>query len=274
MKRLILAGVAIVALTGCANSGPIATPSVPAPSPTPTATATVTPTASTASASAGTTARPSKSNSAKPTAPIPSRTPAKTLPPATTEGVIAGAIGQVPAGFTLPDEGRQATGETTAFDTTPWRVACLDEVGITAPGLDKLTATRIKASSGPEHVEGNGLLVFRDEASAEAFLDQATAAYRKCPAQGSTDDGGFRPSQQSGAVPELGVQNVRIGSWWEYNDHGTWIVSPGADLTYLARKGKFIALTYEGDESSGDPTANLDLTKRAQQRIQQMLAQV
>ena len=271
MKRLLWAGVAVVALTGCASSGPIATPSVPAPSPTPTATATPTPTAS---KTATPSATPAKSSAAKPATPIPSRAPAKTLPPETTDGVIAGAIGQVPAGFTLPDEGRAATGETTAFETTPWRVSCLDEVGIAAPGLDKLTATRIKASSGPEHVEGNGLLVFSDEAAAKAFLDQATAAYATCPAQGNTDEGGFRPSQKSEALAGLGVQSVRIGSWWEYGDQGTWIVSPGADLTYLARKGKFIALTYEGDESSGDPTANADLTGRAQARVQQMLEQV
>ncbi|QIK72024.1 hypothetical protein G7070_06775 [Propioniciclava coleopterorum] len=268
MKRIILAGVATLALTGCATSGPIATPSVPAPSPTPTVTASSTP------ARTATPSSTPKKTTAKPTNSVPTRTPTRTLPPETTDGVIAGAIGQVPQGFTLPDEGRAATGETTAFETTPWRVACLDEVGIAAPALDKLTATRIKASSGPEHVEGNGLLVFADDASAKAFMDQAAAAYAQCPAQGRTDDGGFRPSQKVDAVAGLGEQSIRIGSWWEYSDNGTWVQSPGADLTNLARKGRFVTLTYEGDESTGDPSANPDLTQRAEARIRQMLDQV
>ncbi len=262
MKRIVLVAVTAVALSGCAASGPIATPSVPVPTPT---TPSATPT----------TARPSAT--AKHTAtskPVPSRTPpAKTLAPESTEGVIAGAIGQVPAGFSLPDEQRPAADETTAFETTPWRLACVNDAGITTTALDKLTATRIKASSGPEHVEGNGLLVFADASAAQSFLDQATAGYAACPAQAPVDNG-FRPSQRSQAVPSLGEQAVQVGSWWEYQSKDAWLPAPGADLTYLARKGRFVALTYEGDESVGDPTSNADLNSRAQARIQQILAQV
>jgi hypothetical protein len=263
VKRIVLVVVTAFALGGCAASGPIATPSVPAPTPT---TPLATPTTARPTATAKPTATTSKA--------IPSRTPAtKTLAPETTEGVIAGAIGQVPNGFTLPDEQRAASDETTAFETTPWRLACVNDTGITASALDKLTATRIKASSGPEHVEGNGLLVFSDAAAAQSFLDQATAGYAACPAQAPADNG-FRASQRSESVASLGEQAVRVGSWWDYDSNGTWIPAPGADLTYLARKGRFVALTYEGEESVGDPLANTELSTRAQARIQQILGQV
>lgn len=272
MKRIVLVGIAALALTGCATSGPIATPSVPAPTPSPTPTASATPTAKAPTPSAATTAT-SKKPKATPSVPVPTRTPVRTLAPDTTQGVIAGAVGQVPQEFTLPDEQRAATDESTAFETTSWRVACFDDQGIDAPALDKLTATRIKASSGPEHVEGNGLLVFADDASAKAFLDQTAAAYASCAPHGAVN-GGFRPSQASDAVADLGEQTVRVGSWWEYDNAGSWVESPGADITYLTRKGKYVALTYEGDESIGDPRASDHLTARAADRIKAMLAQV
>lgn len=258
MKGIIVAGIAAVALTGCTVTGPVATPSVPAPTHTPTARQTST---------------PSPTPSAEPTAtPKPQPHTSKPVPTPAEGTVIAGDIGELPQGFMLPDEGRVADDMDSGFQTTTFKVSCLD----TAP-LQKLKASRIKMASGPEYGQTNGLLVFADAASATAFVDQVLAAYTRCPAQGGRDDEEFRTKQAiDSSVKGLGEQGVRFGTWSEWNRErtDTWVESPGGDITYFVRKGKFVALSSEGAEYVGNTLQNTGLTNRVDTHIKQILAQV
>lgn len=258
MRGIIVAGVVAVALTGCTAAGPVATPSVPAPTPTSTVPQAMSP-------SPTATPRPT----AKPTVAPPKRHPEQ---PPVGGTVIAGDVGHTPQGFTLPDEGRVADDMDSGFQTTTFTVSCLDR----AP-LKKLTASRIKMTTGPEYGQTNGLLVFADPTSATAFVTQVLAAYTRCPAQGGKDDEEFRTRQAlDTSTAGLGEQGVRFSTWSEWNRDrsGTWVESPGGDITYFVRKGKFVAMSSEGAEYIGNTLQDAALTERIGTRIKQMLAQV
>ena len=62
--------------------------------------------------------------------------------------------------------------------------------------------------------------------------------------------------------------------WSEWDTGEGWVVAPGGSLQYLAREGRYVALTYEGGESLGDPAAPPDAVIDAETRITVMLDQL
>lgn len=268
MKRSALASLAalaILSVTACSGAQS-ASPS-PSPAQTPSAlpTSTITPSMSPAPADTGkkTTPKPPPKRSAAPRTPRPS-------PASPAE--IAGAIGQVPEGFKLPDEDVAATEEVSAFETTVWRASCPDRV-LTLAAASGIQASRIKESVSPEHVVGNGLLVFADETAADAFLTELDTQLADCTMQGPPEEG-WRTLQVAAALDGLGDDGLQIRQWSEWDSDGSWVEGPGAALQYLARKGRFIVLTYEGGEYQGDPAGLPELVADVEARISAMLAQV
>ena len=268
MKRTTLVSAAVIsalALAGCTAQAGAGTPS-PTPVTTPSAvpTSTVTPSASPVPASVGKTTRP--------TPPPRSVAPRTVQPSPSSPGEISGAIGKLPDGFTLPDEDRPGDGEVTAFTTSTWRVSCPDRV-LTLASASGIKASRIKESVGPGHVIGNGLLVFRDEAAATAFVTEVTNQLAACTPLGP-DEEGWRTVQASESLTGLGDQAVTWRQWTEWNSGGSWVEAPGAGLHYVARKGPFVALTFEAGEYVGDPAALPELVNALGARIATMLGQV
>lgn len=268
MKRNALASAAVLVLlsvTACTPGGGTATPS-PTPAVTPSATPTPTVTATLAPSPANT------GGTTQPKAP-PKRTAAPHTPRATPTSPeeISGAIGQVPAGFKLPDEDRPGDDEVSAFTTTTWRAACPDRVLklATASGI---SASRIKESIGPEHAVGNGLLVFADDTAADAFMDELVDGLNGCDVQGPNEDG-WRTVQ---VVDDLtrGDAGVQVRQWTEWDSGGTWVEAPGAALEHIVRKGNRVVLSYEGGEFLGDPAGLAELVADVGARIDAMLAQV
>lgn len=268
MKRSVLAAttVAVLALSACGGDAGTATPS-PNPVTTPTVlpTSTVTPSVAPSPASTGKTTTP------KP----PKRSVAPRTPQAQPDsaGEISGSIGQVPEGFKLPDEDRPGDDEVSAFTTTVWRASCPDKV-LTLASASGITASRIKESIGIEHVVGNGLLVFDDEAAASAFVSELTTQLAACAPQGPDEDG-WRTVQYAGDLAGFGDAGVQVRQWtqWNSGDSG-WVQAPGSALTYLARDGRFVALSYEGGEFVGDPADLPELVTDTGARIAAMLDQV
>lgn len=264
-RTLLASGVTALALAGC-TPGAGATPAPPPPQTTQPS-ATVTPSVTPTPASSGTTSTPR---------PTPRRT---TTPPATPRATptaaneLPGALGQVPAGFKLPEEDRAGTDEVTAYATTIWRATCPDTSTVALPGASKLSATRIKESLGPEHVDGNGLLVFPDAASATTFLAQLRAGLERCTTPGPVQDG-FRQQQAVGPLNGLGDEGLVIRMWGQGEIDGAWRDTPDAGAQHLARKGRFVALTWQGGEYVGDQASNTELNDLARGRITEILRQV
>ena len=263
-RTLLAAGVTALALAGC-TPGTGATPAPPPTQPTPTATPSpsVTPTP----ASSGTTSTPR---------PTPRRTTTPpTTPRATPTGAheLPGALGQVPAGFKLPDEDRAGTDEVSAYTTTIWRATCPDTSTVALPAASRLAASRIKESLGPEHVDGNGLLVFPDAASATTFLAQLRTGLGACVSPGPAQDG-FRQQQAVGPFPGIGDEALAIRMWGQGESDGTWRDTPDAGAQHIARKGRFVALTWQGGEYVGDQASNTELVDEAKRRLTEILRQV
>lgn len=271
MKRSALASaaaVAVLALAGCTGDAGSATPipsptpvTTPTPLPTPTATASVTP----APASTGKTTTPK--------AP-PRRTAAPHMPRATPadDSEIPGELGTIPDGFVLPEEDRAGDEENSAFTTTIWRAACPDRV-LTLASASGITATSIKESVGPEHVIGNGLLVFADEAAAQAFVSELDTQLATCTAEGPNEDG-WRTVQMHEGLTGFGEGGVQIRQWTEWDSEGTWVQAPGSALQYVARTGQYVVLTYEGGEYQGDPASVSGVVTDAESRLDAMLSQL
>lgn len=271
MKRSALASaaaLAVLALSACTGGDGTATPSpnptpatIPTALPTPTATASVTP----APVSTGKTTTPK--------AP-PKRTAAPHTPRATPtdDSEIAGAMGTIPEGFVLPEEDRAADEETSAFTTTIWRAACPDKV-LTLASASGITATNIKESVGPEHVIGNGLMVFADAAAAEAFVTELSTQLAACTAEGPNEDG-WRTVQKSEELAGFGDGGVQVRQWTQWDSEGTWVEAPGSALQYLARSGQYVVLTYEAGEYQGDPATLSGVVTDAESRLDSMLAQL
>ncbi|HHU39167.1 MAG TPA: hypothetical protein GXZ45_07815 [Propionibacterium sp.] len=272
MKRsaLAAAAVAVLTLTACGGDGGSAMAS-PGPStaasPTALPTSTVTPSIAPTPVSTGPTTTPKAPQA-------PKRTAAPRTPQATpqSEEEIPGDKGEVPAGFLLPEEDRPGDDETTAFTTTVWRASCPDRV-LTLASASGITATRIKESVGPEHVVGNGLLVFADEAAAIAFLDELGTQLAGCAEEGPNEEG-WRTRQASGELDGFGDAGVQVRQWSEWDAEGTWVEAPGSGLTYLARDGQRVVLTYEGGEFQGDPANLPDLVTDSEARLAVMLDQL
>lgn len=267
MKRSSLVSasvVAVLSLSACTGGAGSGTPS-PTPSAPPSASVSPTPT---------TTAGGDRTTTPSSTPTAPRRTAAPHTPRATPESPaeIRGDLGQVPDGFSLPEEGRPADDETTAFTTTVWRASCHDRV-LTLGSASGITATRVKESVGPEHVVGNGLLVFGDDAAAQAFLGELRTQLSTCTEAGPSE-GGWRSLQATGDLTGFGHEGLQISQWTEWDSTGTWIEAPGSGLQYIARKGRFIALTYEGGEFLGDPADLPDLVTDAETRLTVMLDQL
>lgn len=269
MKRSALATVAalaVLSVSACSGSPGTATPSPnaqasPSAMPTPTATATLAP----SPASTGRTTQPK-------TPPKRSAAPRTQQPTPTATGEISGAIGRVPDGFKLPDEDRGATDDLSPFETTVWRATCGEQV-LTLAAASGITGSRIKESIGPEHAVGNGLLVFVDDAAAEAFLAELNDKLDDCPVQGPARDS-WRTVQVTTDLDGFGDLGVQVRQWSEWDSEGTWVEGPGASLEYIARKGRFVALTYEGGEYQGDPVNQAELVADVEGRLTAILAQV
>ena len=271
MKRNALASAAVLALlsvTACSSGAGSATPNPTAP-PTPSQLPTATATPSVAPSPISTATRTNPTTKAPPKRSAAPHTPRATP---TDPAEISGAIGSVPEGFKLPDEDRAATDDASAFTTSIWRASCPDRL-LTLASASKITGSRIKESVGPEHVVGNGLLVFADEAAADAFLAELTDKLSECDVQGPSEEG-WRTLQTSAELDGFGDLGVQVRQWSEWDNEGTWTVAPGAGLQYLARKGAYVGLTYEGGEFQGDPADLPELVADAEARLAAILDQV
>ena len=273
MKRSALAAttLAVLALTACTGQSGAATPS-PTPVVTPTAlpTSTATPSLTPQPVESGTTTTPSAAPSATP----PKRTaaPHTPRPTPTADNEIPGALGTLPEGFSLPEEDRPGDDEVSAFTTAVWRASCPDRV-LTLASASGITATRVKESVGPEHVVGNGLLVFTDAAAAQAFMAELGTQLASCATEGPDTDS-WRTVQATDPLADLGEEGLQVRQWSEWDTGEGWVVAPGGSLQYLAREGRYVALTYEGGEYLGDTADLPDVVIDAETRITVMLDQL
>ncbi|MDO5534443.1 MAG: hypothetical protein Q4F65_07310 [Propionibacteriaceae bacterium] len=281
MKRTLLATVAAAAVlattacTGDAGSGtPAPAPSAsvqpsatPLPSASPLPTASATPTAQPSPANPGVTTQPTGT-------PPPRRSDATPTTQATPElpSDIPGDLGHVPDGFLLPDENRPATDETSAFATTVWRPSCPDRV-LTLESTKGLSGTRIKESIGPEQATTNGLLVFDDEAAAQAFMTELGTQLRGCVTEGPDEDG-WRNLQATRDVTDLADGGFSVGGWSQWNTDDGYVDAPGGGLELVVRKGAYVALAHEGGEYVGDPATLDELVTRVRAQITAILDQV
>ena len=260
------AAAAVMALSACSSGTGAATPQVtPLPTSSALPTATATPSVKPSPAATGITTRPT---------PPPRRT---TTPPTTQATPLAptdipGDLGTVPEGFTLPEENRPGDGETSAFTTTVWRASCPDRV-LTLASASGLTATRIKESIGPESAVAHGLLVFTDEAAAEAFMTELRTQLGACVAEGPAEDD-WRTAQATRPVTGLGEEALSVSSWSQWNAGTEWVDGPGAGVEYIARQGPHVVLTEEGGEYVGDPTVLPEVVLGLETRITAMLEQL
>lgn len=271
MKRILAATatVAVLALSACTPDAVSGTPSpTPLPSSSPLPTATATPTIKPSPANTGLTTKPTvtpppRKQTAKPTT--------QAIPEAPSD--IPGDLGEVPAGFSLPDEDRPGDEETSAFTTTVWRASCPDRV-LKLDAASGITASRVKESLGPEHAVVNGLFVFADEAAAQAFMDELGTKLRACAAEGPDEDG-WRTVQATRELADLGDGGLDVGSWseWDAGDDG-YIVAPGAGLEYIVRSGAHVVIAQEGGEYAGDPGLLPDVVADLRARITTMLDQL
>lgn len=240
---------------------PSATPGAPTALPSSTVTPSVTPTP----ADPGTTTTPGPRTPAGATG-TPRATPA-------SANEVPGELGALPAGFKLPDEDRPGDPEVSAFTTTVWRATCADGSTIELPPLDTLTASRVKESIGPEHVQGHGLLVFSDADAAASFLSAVASGLQACAPDGPATDG-TRMRQSTGPTSGLGDAGVQVGTWSQYDMNGTWTDAPGAGLQFVVREGRHVAVAFEGGEFVGDPTRLPEASDRGRRAIEAILAQV
>lgn len=269
MKHAALVGAAtaaVLVLSACTAGAGTATPSAtPLPTASPLPTATATPSVKPSPARTGITTKPTPPPRPATTTPTTQASPA-----APTD--IAGDLGTVPTGFKLPDEDRPGDGETSAFTTSVWRASCPDQV-LTLAAASGITATRVKESIGPEHAVLNGLLVFADEAAAQAFMTELTTKLDACTPEGPDEDG-WRTVQATKPIAGLGEDGLAISSWSEWNSGSGWLEGPGAGAEYIVRKANYVVLSQEGGEYVGDPTRLPDVVLDLESRITAMLEQL
>ncbi len=272
MKRTIVTAATVtvvLALSAC-TPGPTATaePSaLPTASPLPTASAT--PSVAPSPASTGLTTQPTP----QPTPPkrtVTAEPTTQATPEASTD--IPGDLGTTPEGFTLPEEDRPGDEEVTAFTTSVWRAVCPDKA-LALEAASGLEATRIKESLGPEHSVTNGLMVFTDDAAAQAFMTELGTELKGCVPEGPDEDG-WRTVQQTRDLADLGEEALAVGSWSQWNTGDAWVDAPGGGMEYLARQGRYVVLASEGGEYVGDPAALPQLGTDLSARVTQMLGQL
>ena len=259
------AAVALLVLSGCSTTSGVAPTVTPLPTASPLPTATATPSLKPSPAATGRTTQatpPPRQAAPEPTT--------QTAPAASSD--IPGDLGTVPEGFKLPEEDRPGDGETTAFTTSVWRASCPDKV-LTLASASGLTGTRVKESIGPEHAVTNGLLVFADEAAAQAFMTELSTALDACTPEGPAEDG-WRTVQETRALTGIGEEALSTSSWSQWDDNGKWAEGPGAGLSYVARSGQYVVIAQEGGEYVGDPADLPDVVLDLETRTTAMLEQL
>lgn len=257
-----LAALTLVAVAGC-TAAPRATPAPSAPTASqPTTSVTVTPTPTARPAASGTTSTPSPSGRS-----TPRQTP-RARPTSASE--LPGTLGTLSPGFKLPEEDRAATDETTAFRPAAWVASCVDGSTVRLSSVTGVTATRLRESEGPEHVEGRGLVQFSDEAAARSFMDELRTGYAGCPTDGEEQEG-YRPHQEISPVDGLADGGLAVRVWTRRAGAGD---APGSTLEYVVRKGRHVALVWNAGEYLGDPVNQRELVEASRADVRAILDQI
>ena len=105
-------------------------------------------------------------------------------------------------------------------------------------------------------------------------LDRSLRHPRHAGDKGQVAEDGWRTRQGAGALTGFGDEGHQVRQWTEWNTGDSWIGAPGSALTYLAREGRFVALTFEAGEFQGDPADLPDLVTDSETRIAVMLDQL
>lgn len=258
-----LAALTLMAVAGCTTQPPQATPGAQTPAPTGApASSSVTPAPTSRPATSGVTSTPTSST----------RGSAKDTPRAqpTSASELPGTLGELPSGFTLPDEDQPAEGDNTPYQPVAWAAACADASLLSLSSVSQVTATRIRESQGPEHVQGRGLVQFRDEDAARAFVDEVNRGLSACPADGDEQEG-MRTHQELSPVEGVGDQGIAVRLWTRKTDGAD---APGASLQYIVRKGRHVALVWTGGEYLGDPVKLRELVTASRDDVEAILTQV
>ena len=212
-------------------------------------------------------ASPTATASATPT-PTPTRTPsaATTATPGAGASTAPAVLGTLPADVRLLHEGVGASGDTTAWEPTPWGYGCPGFVP-TWTSLASLTASRSIQASAPEWGASETLLVFGSDADARLFLDEIRATTAACARGG--DDPESRTRAASDAFDGAWDDGLALRVWEEHSPDGgaTWVQRPGASLGLVVRRGRAVALSTQGGEFLGDTWANPEVVAGTRQAI-------
>lgn len=181
---------------------------------------------------------------------------------ATSYRVVPATKGTFTFRARLLHQGVKASGDDTAWLPTAWQPVECGARTPALPALARLRASRVIASSGPEHGELEGVLQFRTTAAARQFVSQVTSASRRCDGVVTS---GTKTRRTESRVAGAWAQGVALRSWVQIKVDGRYRTVPGADATLVVRKGNRVAVAATGAEYLGDawrtPAVRAELLK-------------
>ncbi len=197
---------------------------------------------------------------------VPAQTPTATaVSPVPRPGMIPADSGTALRDRPLPLEKDPVPDEMGPVESHEESVTCADGRVVDLPSLAGLDASRLRGrTDAGDGYRQDGVLVFRSEADASAFMAELGRTLAACDPVGPPGDNTGTPEEPviertrmaTGPGTDPGQAAFSVRTWIERNVDGAWLEAPGGTLILWGQRGRTVAFHSYSGEYVGDPLAH------------------